>query len=171
MNKPRARSWEWARGTWDGARGTGHGARGTGHGARGTGHGARGTGHGARGTGHGARGTGYLEFVGGSPAIGREVLEEGDEPEETGVPVAQQQHQTHQVADAHEFASDVEELEPNGANYDLFQMVQRCVKWMPSYLPRVSMVHVTRSFLGLSPEITSRLVVLKVVRLYMKSRI
>jgi len=43
----------------------------------------------ARGSGKGARDTGYLEFVGGSPAIGREVLEEGDEPEEAGVPVAQ----------------------------------------------------------------------------------
>ena len=52
----------------------------------------------------------YLQFVNGDPRVGGEVLQHRHEELQAAVPVADQQHQTDEVEDAHEHPGDAEEL-------------------------------------------------------------
>ena len=60
----------------------------------------------------GERGEGtHLQLVDGYPTGAGGVLEEdGDEPLHTSVPVAEEEHETHEVEDSHELAGHLQEL-------------------------------------------------------------
>ena len=57
-----------------------------------------------------SRSSGYLKLIYGNPTVTGETLEHGNKELETTGPVANQQHHTDQIEDAHEHTGHVQKL-------------------------------------------------------------